>query len=164
VDSVRSEVTIRGMVSAMEEDIPPLRRPEDMPPVCTQADLYQHWRALMGDLGFGDTLLWFQFFEADGRCAPMIQQVGELPDLPDPELLGNLMHVCARVVREIVPDGSVAFLRSRPGGAGVTASDRSWATRLAAAAREAGVNSHPVHLANDEELRVFAPDDEIASA
>jgi len=47
---------------------------------------------------------------------------------------------------------------------GITASDRAWAVGLATAARERDVACHPVHLANDQEVRAFAPDDEIASA
>ncbi|MEU4418956.1 hypothetical protein AB0F74_37855, partial [Nocardia salmonicida] len=94
----------------MDNDIPLLRRPEDMPPVHTQADLHQHWRALIGELGFGETSLWLLFFESDGRCTPLIQQVANLPDVPDPEILTNLMWLCDEVLRACLPGGSVAFL------------------------------------------------------
>ncbi|PVG81781.1 hypothetical protein DDE18_17605 [Nocardioides gansuensis] len=148
----------------MTHDIPPLRRPEDMPAVRTQADLHRHWRAMMGELGFGQRQLWFQFFDADGRCTPVVQQVTDVPELPDTEMLANLMAICDQLLTDLVPDGSVAFLWARPGRPGLIASDRAWAAGLAKAAADAGVRSHPVHLANDHELRVFATDDEIASA
>lgn len=146
----------------MSDDIPPLRAPQDMPPVHTQADLYGHWRALMGELGFSEPLLWFQFFDSDGQCTPIVQQVGDPPEIADTDLLTNLMWICQQVLDDFTPGGSVAFLLSRPGTPILTASDRAWATSLATAARKAGVACHPVHLANDYELRPFTPDDSIA--
>ncbi len=147
----------------MDANIPSLRRPEEMRPVRTQIDLYRHWRALMGELGFSETVLWWLFFDADGRALPPIQQIGDLPDVPDEHRLTNLLLVCEDVIEAIAPGGSVAFLRSRPGRAGLTASDRQWASRLTAAARKSKVRCHPFHTANDEELRVFTPDDEISA-
>jgi hypothetical protein len=163
VDDASEQHPIRGRVFDMNDDIPPLHRPEDMPPVRTQADLHQHWRALMGQLGFSEPLLWFQFFDEDGRCTPVLQSVSDLTDTPDSEILDNLMWICHEVMSKLVPGGSVAFLLSRPGRAGVSPSDRTWATRLITAARDARVRCHPVHLANDDELRVFTADDAIAS-
>jgi hypothetical protein len=147
----------------MDEDIPPLRHFEDMPPVRTQADLYLHWRAMMGKLGFSETLLWVLIFDADGYSTPLIQQIEDTPEVPDEASLADLMLMCREVIAQCVPGGSVAFLRSRPGRAGFTASDRAWASGLSTAALAHGVAAHPVHLVNDQELRVFAPDDAIAS-
>jgi hypothetical protein len=148
----------------MSNDTPPLERPEDMPPIHSQADLYQHWRALMGELGFGTRQLWLAMIDAEGRCTPVIQKIEDIPEVPDPQLLDGLMTVCGGILEEVLPRGSVAFLLARPGPAGLTASDRTWAAGLATAARERGVASRPVHLANDQEIRAFTPDDEIASA
>ncbi|HET7689504.1 MAG TPA: hypothetical protein VFK41_03935 [Nocardioidaceae bacterium] len=146
----------------MDNTTPSLLPPHQMPPVRSQADLELYWRRLMGELGFGSTLLWWTFFDADGFCAPPLQQLEDLPEVPEEPGLTNLMWICQQVIDEVVPGGSVAFLRSRPGGAGITAADHAWASGIARAARTAGVRCHPVHLANDHELRVFAPDDEIA--
>ncbi len=148
----------------MTNDIPPLRRPEASPPIRSQADLHQHWRALMGELGFAAPQLWMVLLDADGGCSPVVQKIDEIPHLPEPEVLANLMTVCRGLLDRVLPGGSVAFLMARPGPAGLTASDRAWAGGLAAAARERGVECRPVHLANDQEIRAFTPDDEIASA
>ncbi len=148
----------------MNEDIPPLKRPEDMPPIHSQADLHQLWRALMGELGFGSNQLWMVVLDADGRCTPVIQHITEVPDVPDRRLLAGLMNLSRGILDEVLPGGSVAFLWARPGRAGLNAADRAWATGLSTAARDAGVATHPVHLANDQEIRAFTPDDEIASA
>jgi len=148
----------------MTDEIPPLNRPEDLPPISSQADLYQHWRALMGELGFAAPQLWMVMIDGEDRCTPVIQRIEEIPDVPDPQALDSLMTVCSGILDEVLVGGSVAFLLARPGPAGVTASDRAWAAGLAAAARERGVACHPVHLANDQEIQAFTPDDEIASA
>ncbi|HET6625931.1 MAG TPA: hypothetical protein VFG63_06040 [Nocardioidaceae bacterium] len=143
----------------MNDDIPPLQRPEDMPPVHSQADLHRHWRALMGPLGFTRPALWLHLLTADDRAEAMITKIDELPDRPDDRLLTNLLWVCAELLENDVPGGKVAFLYSRPGSRLITDDDRAWARGLTSAARRAGVPCAPVHLANDEELRVFAPDD-----
>jgi hypothetical protein len=148
----------------MDNDIPPLRRPEDMPPIRSQADLHQLWRALVGELGFSSPQLWLVILDADDLCTPVIQHIVEVPDLPASRMLNGLLGMCRSVVEEVVTGGSVAFLRARPGPAGITASDRAWAAGLLTAARELGVACRPVHLANDHEIRAFTPDDAVASA
>jgi hypothetical protein len=143
----------------MNDDIPPLRRPEDMPPILNQADLHRHWRALMGPLGFSRPALWLQFLSVDGRGNGMITKIEEVPDRPDDALLENLIWICGKLLNSDLRGGRVAFLWSRPGSRLVTEDDLAWARGLTAAARSAEVPCEPVHLANDEELRVFAPDD-----
>jgi hypothetical protein len=118
----------------------------------------------MGELGFAARQLWLVMLDAHNRCTPVIQKVEELPDVPDPQTLDGLMTVCRGIVDEVLPGGSVAFLLARPGPAGLTASDRAWASGLATAVRDREVASHPVHLANDHEIRVYTADDEVASA
>ena len=117
VDEFSERCGNSGKVLRMDDYIPPLKRPEDMPPVHTQAELYLHWRAL-GELGFGETLLWFLFFDADGRCTPVVGQIDDLPDVPDDVTLKNLLLGCRDVIEHEVFGGTVAFLRSRPGRAG----------------------------------------------
>ncbi len=150
------------MLAAMNDntgdDIPPLLRPEDMPPVRTQADLWRHWRALMGPLGFTERLLWILFIDADGYVAPTVQQVAELPRVPEPDMVDSLMWILREVCADLGP-GSAALLLSRPGRAGITSDERVWAQRLADVAAVAGVRLWPVHLANDQRLVPVTPDD-----
>ncbi len=141
-----------------DDDIPPLRRPEDTPPIRTQADLWRHWRSLMGPLGFSERLLWILFLQADGRVTPVLQQICDLPTLPEPRLVDSLMQILQRVCEDL-GNGSVAVLLSRPGPAGITAAERTWARRLSDAGTAGGVALWPVHLANDHELVVVSPDD-----
>jgi hypothetical protein len=41
-----------------------------MPQIGPQADLYQHWRALMGELGFAAPPLWMVMIDGEGTCTP----------------------------------------------------------------------------------------------
>jgi hypothetical protein len=118
----------------------------------------------MGPLGFGQRLLWLQLLDAEGRCTPLLPTIEDLPLHPDDECFDRLLAFTRHLVDLEVPGGSAAFLLSRPGRAGISASDRRWASGLTTAARRLGVRVWPVHLANDEELRVFTDDDLAASA
>jgi hypothetical protein len=134
--------------------------PRDLPVVRTQSDLDALWRTLMGPLGFGYPRLYVVFIPPDGRCVPHITEVSDLSELPDPLVIGNLLGICSTLLDRTLPSGSrVAFLHARPGGRGITAADRAWGAALLAAADRALVPVWPVHLANDRELRVLAPDD-----
>ncbi|MGH3447561.1 MAG: hypothetical protein ACRDQA_32385 [Nocardioidaceae bacterium] len=142
-----------------DSDIPPLLPPDQQPPIRTQEDLYQHWRALMGPLGFSERLLWLCFVNPDGVVAPTVSQIAEIPVMPQDEEARSLIHMVAEVLEREAPGGSVAILLSRPGRPEMTGSDRAWARALTSAAAVTGVRMQPVHLANDHEVRVFAPDD-----
>jgi hypothetical protein len=143
----------------MDDDIPPLRRPEDMPPIRTQADLHRHWRALMGQLGFGYRSLWVQLIGPGDRCAPALMQIEYLEDEPEDLFLANLMQICGRFVHETSMGGRVAMLLSRPGRRELTVSDRVWAAGLHRAAAVSAIPCEALHLANDQEIRVITPDD-----
>lgn len=142
-----------------DEEIPPLRRAEELEPVRTDADLRQRWRALMGELGFGGHSLWLNLVDADGRMTPVLTQIEELDAFPDELGLDNLMRICRQLVDEFEPGGRVAFLLTRPGSAGLNDWDRAWGNALLQGARRNAVPIWPVHRANDEVLRVIAPDD-----
>ena len=148
----------------MDDDIPPLLPPDQAPPIRSAEDMYRRWRALMGELGFSERLLWYTLISVDGRQAPLLSQVADLPLRPDELVVDNLMWICGQILRSTDhPDGSVALLLSRPGSAHMTDSDRAWARALTAAGSRAELRLQPIHLANDEALKVFAPDDLIVS-
>jgi hypothetical protein len=141
--------------------IPPLTRPEDMPPVRSQTDLHRMWRSLMGPLGFGGRSLWLAVLDEHGRPTPRLLQVDEMPPRPDPDMQTSLVRVVSSMAEGA---GQVVFLVSRPGGDGLTEDDLAWASMLQGAARRAGVPVWPVHRANDRALLVVTPDDLAASA
>jgi hypothetical protein len=140
----------------MDEQIPPLRRPEDTPPIRTQADLHRQWRALMGPLGFSDHSLWVLFLDREGDSHGLLTRIEELPERPEEPLLANLMDMCRHIVWA---EGSVAFLLTGPGRAGITGRHRTWGRLLLEAARRAAVPCEPIHVADDQQLTVLAWDD-----
>jgi hypothetical protein len=142
----------------MSDDIPPLRPPDQMPAIRTQTDLHEHWRALMGPLGFSDRSLWVAFLAPDGVSEALLTKIEGIPPQPDRQILNNLMAVLQRVLDD-VPGAGVAFLVSRPGPAHITEDDRAWGRDLTTAARGALLPCRPVHLATDEAIRVLAMDD-----
>jgi hypothetical protein len=141
--------------------IPPLTRPEDMPPVRSQADLHRTWQSLLGPLGFAGRSLWFLVLDEHGRPTSRLLQVEEMPLRPEPEMHASLVRVVSSMAED---GGQVVFLLSRPGSDGLTEDDRAWASMLQEVARQAGVPVWPVHRANDRALLVLAPDDLSATA
>jgi hypothetical protein len=127
-------------------EIPALLPPDQMPPIVDQASLEHHWRALMGELGFGARKLWLLLIEASR--ALQIIEIDELPRTLDDGMQESLQSMLAHF-----PDVSVALLYTRPGPSWSDA-DRTWVRGLAAVSAD-----WPVHMANDVELRVVAPDD-----
>lgn len=148
-----------------DDQIPPLLRPDQMPPVTTDADLLRFWRSLMGPLGFGARLLWIALLDDRGRVDPSITQVEDLPEVPDHRWLNGLLDTCGAMLAGATggTGGSAAVLLSRPGGASLTPADLSWARGLLLASVRAGVRLRALHLACDESVRVFAGDDLVAS-
>lgn len=134
-------------------DIPPLQPPHLMPPLTDQSSLDRTWRALMGELGFGSPQLWLLL--VDGDRPRQVVRVDDVPLAPTPKVLAGV----ATLVEDVVGGPrSCAFLYARPGGPTRTDGDLAWARGLG----EIGLGSDhtwPVHLANDVELRVAAPDD-----
>ncbi|WP_341927900.1 hypothetical protein [Nocardioides psychrotolerans] len=129
----------------------------------TQSDLEQAWRTLMGPLGFGGHSVWLVLLEPDGTTTPMIMEITESEEPLDESMQTSLAELLRLLTTETVPDGRVAFLRTRPGRDGVSAADRRWATALYAACRLAGVRHEVVHVANDVMLHPV-PLDALGSA
>ncbi|MDQ3157037.1 MAG: hypothetical protein M3Q98_09975 [Actinomycetota bacterium] len=143
----------------MTYDIPPLRQPQDTPPIRTQEDLCTQWRSMMGKLGFGQRYLWALMLDEDGYLLPGVVQIEQCPVAPDRAMIRTLLRSLRTVMKQDCTAGSLAFLWSRPGTAETRKTDIAWAAALIIEARRAKVQMWPVHLANDYDLRVFAPDE-----
>ena len=130
------------------DDIPSLP-PGQLPPLVDQAALELTWRSLMGRLGFATAQLWVLL--VDGEQPLHVVEVTDVPSAPDQRDVEGV-GLLIRQARQ--HDLSCAFLYARPGGPARTAGDMAWARGLVALD-----DRWPVHLANDAELRVVAPDD-----
>ncbi|GEP37662.1 hypothetical protein NPS01_13250 [Nocardioides psychrotolerans] len=125
----------------------------------TQSDLENAWRTLMGPLGFGGHSVWLMALEPDGTTTPMIMEITESEEPIDEEMQASLAELLRLTTTELVPDGRVAFLRTRPGSDGLSAADREWARALYAACRLAGVRHEVLLVANDVMLEPLPLDD-----
>ena len=128
-----------------DPDLPDPFRPK----ICTQADLERVWRHLMEPLGFSRHSVWLMLIDSDDRPIRQLTEIEDSVTPPDDEMLAGLSHVLGHIAAED-PGSRWAFLRSRPGSARITDTDRDWARFLHRACHDAGVGSDVVHLATDE--------------
>lgn len=145
---------------SVNEDIPPLLPPRDMPAIRTQSDLHRAWRSLMGALGFPDRRLWLLFLDRSGRPMGPLLSIDTLPDGPYELAVEDLVTICREILDGPGGGGSVAMLITRAGSDPWHIGDRAWARYLTAAAHRVGGTVWPVHRANDVEL-VVVPDAEV---
>jgi hypothetical protein len=127
------------------------------PIITTQSELCQTWEKLMGPFGYGSRSLWLMLIRADGTPLRQLTEIEDVPERPEPELLDNLMRLCEHLVDS--EHVSIAFLLSRPGRDGISASDRAWGLGLIRAARRAVLPIRPLHRANDDNVQAVTPDD-----
>jgi hypothetical protein len=143
-----------GMTTQEFLPIPPTETATD--PIGSPVDLQQRWRALMGQLGFGERLLRFAFVGPD-RC--MLKVLSEVPvtRTPDVDLVVNLMEALREIVAKFDADTTVALLLTRPGVGAISDADRHWSILLTDVADELGVPIEPIFRANDENLVLVEP-------
>jgi hypothetical protein len=143
----------------MTDDIPPFLPPDELPPTRAVSDLDRFWRSLKGRWGFSRPQLWCVVFGPVGEWTSIFLKIEDCPEQPDVSTIANLLDVLTTVVVDSVPGGSVAMMYARPGPDDRRAHDRQWARELDDAGRRASIDVWPVFLANDERVRIAAPDD-----
>jgi hypothetical protein len=124
-----------------------------------QADLQRLWELVMSPLGFRELSLWATFIGEDRRPDRVLVQVAEWVGVPEPPAVAHLFEALQHLRSHELPGSTVALLITRPGSGRLTHVDRELATRLTAAAADAGVPLEPLHVANDVRVLVVAPDD-----
>ncbi|MGV0742719.1 hypothetical protein [Mycolicibacterium sp. XJ870] len=134
--------------------IPPIETATD--PVHSAHDMGERWRALMGQLGFSERLLWVGFLGADRRMYKTMSQVPVRAD-PQPGLVEYVVSRLPRILAALEPGSSVALLLTRPGHGPVSIVDRDWASILTRSAAAYGVPLEPIFRANDEALVEVRP-------
>lgn len=136
-------------------------RPEETV-IRSQADLERTWRTLMEPLGFGTECVWLMLIGPDDRPVPRLVEIDECDEPPTQEAIASFARFL-RELREQVGTGvRCAFLRTRPGHAGLTPDDLAWARGLYAAGRLAEVPVEIVHRACDVDLVPLPMDDALA--
>lgn len=102
----------------------------------------------MGNLGFGERLLWLGFIGSDRRMYKTLSQVS-IGRSPDRRLVENLIAALVSALDAFQPGTSVALLLSRPGMDGLSADDRQWSKALNGAAQRQRLAIEPIFRAND---------------
>jgi hypothetical protein len=105
----------------------------------------------MGELGFGERLLWFGFLGPDRRLTKTLSQVPVGPR-PQARILKNLMSALRTLLDDTASGSTVAFLLSGPGHGPISSADRIWSKSLTDMAERFDIPLEPVFRANDESL------------
>ena len=127
--------------------------------ISTQSDLHRLWELLMQPLGFRSTSVWATLIGTDDRPERFLIEIAESELLPGAEQVRTLFEALRQIILEEGAGLSVAFLITRPGRDSISSFDRELTRLLAGGARAAGVDCHPVHVANDVAIRAVTPDD-----
>jgi hypothetical protein len=109
--------------------------------VTTRHDLVRFWSALLGDEGFGRRTLWLVILDDDGRPAPAVMPIDDLPEVPSVAAVDAFRQLLDHLAR----CGTPVLLLSRPGPCRVQEDDLRWGRALGACAPR-----WPVHLATED--------------
>jgi len=116
----------------------------------------------MGELGFGQRLLWVGFVARDRRLYKTMTQI-PMPPHPRRDYVDDVLIRLHWILYEFEPGTTPALLLTRPGVGGISRLDRQWATLLAEVAVAREVQLEPIFRANDESLVQIEPELSTAS-
>lgn len=128
-------------------------------PLVTDTDVLRRVDRLVDQESRRERSVWLLFLSADGTQLPVVVPIDDVPERPDPPLVGNLCHVIADVLADAAPGGSAVVTLTRPGGEAVDDTDRYWFRALHGAAREQGVSLRLLCLATKAGIRQLTIDD-----
>lgn len=100
--------------------------------------------------------LWIMFVDGDGRQAPVILPISDLPRTPQPGPLRSLRRVLAGLRDDLATDlgpGSVILTFERVGRNAVLPADLTWSDALTQTCAEAGMPLRGLYLSTDGGVR-----------
>ncbi len=123
-------------------------------------DLTDLWTFIDGGHGYSAPQLFAIPLDRTDHALPSIIQVydDDLCQEPDDHPLEQLIYQLAAVVEELVPEGSVAVMRARPGGPDMTEQDRRWCLALHRHLHAAPFATRPLFFATDTSVGIVPPD------
>jgi hypothetical protein len=95
--------------------------------------------------------------DADGVQLPVAVPIGDVPERPDPLIVGNLCWIIAEALT-LYPGGSAVVVVTRPEAGPVGDADRYWASNLDRFAREHGASIRMLCLATPSGVLRLTPD------
>lgn len=125
-------------------------------PLRTADDVQRRVEFLIGR-AIVDRRLWLLFVDGDGRQAPVVSRIDDMPCLPD-DTVANLGLVLDGVLPEMATDAgpaSVVFVRERVGHDTPLRDDRVWAEVLRTLCRARGIAHRGVYLSSPGGVRAL---------
>jgi hypothetical protein len=122
--------------------------PANAPLLITDADVLQRVEQLVGRATVARQL-WVMFVDGDGRQAPVVMPISDIPLRPEGRVIANLASVLAGLCADLTTDaggGTVILTLERLGRDAVLAVDRQWAAALREACDRAGAVLRGVYL------------------
>jgi hypothetical protein len=122
--------------------------PANAPLLLTDADVLQRVEQLIGRATVARQL-WVMFVDGDGKQAPVIMPISDLPLRPESRVIDNLAAVLAGMCDDLtteVGSGTVILTLERIGRDAVLPVDRQWAAALQEACDRAGAALRGMYL------------------
>jgi hypothetical protein len=122
--------------------------PANAPLLLTDSDVLERVRQLVGPATVARQL-WIMFVDGDGRQAPVIVPISDIPLRPEARVIDNLAAVMAGMCADLTTDvgtGTVVLTLERIGRDTVLPADRQWAAALREACERAGAALRGVYL------------------
>ena len=117
-------------------------------PIRSSLALTRRWVDVLQPPVFSRRSLWLTWLGADGRQAPLVVPIDDLPVEPDRRRLGSLLDVHRQVADHLAdPDAHLAMALCRPGKPVATTDDTAWAATLHALLDDALDGTWSLHLA-----------------
>lgn len=135
------------------------RHIDDAPPLLTDADVLERVRELVGPACV-HRQLWAMWVDGDGRQAPVMMPVEDLPSRPDERLLDGLCSVLGGLRDELRTDagpGGVILTVERFGPDRVGTVDQLWAAALGDCCVHAGMQLRGTFLSTPGGVRPLPP-------
>jgi hypothetical protein len=124
--------------------------PPQLAPLHTDADVLRRVDQLIEPDARLRQTLWLFFLDRNQQQLPVVVPIDDVPDDPDPELVGSLCFIIAEVLGDAEPEGSVVLVLTRPGAATPGYADHTWRDRLKDAAAEHGARIRMMCLATPD--------------
>lgn len=128
-------------------------------PLVTDHDVLRRVDRLLDPDSRRQRSVWLMFLSGEGTQLPVVFPIDDVPERPDPQLVGNMCHMIADVLADAAPEGSAVITLTRPGSETVDDTDRYWFRNLYGAAREQGAPIRMLCLATQAGVRQLTLDD-----
>ncbi len=127
-------------------------------PLRTTSDVLHRVDLLLGEPARQLRSIVLLFLDGEGRQLPVVVPIDDLPERPDPLLIGNLCWTIGEALTQY-PGGSAVVVLTRPAAGQVSDADRCWARNISRSARERGAPIRMLCLATSSGVFRLTPDE-----